>query len=207
MDAGAISWLKRLAVLLPAGLALAAGPARADWAPDAAVLAQLARGGVHAEVRPDGGGVSGVVHGAVDIAATPEVVWSTILDCRRAGRMAPSVKSCRVMSRDPDGGWDVREMTVRWNAVMPTFRTVFRSEFEPPGVIRFRCTGGDIRYCRGAWRLEPLADGRTRVIYENRASSPIPGPAMIARAAMRMDVADALRALRREAEASARRAP
>lgn len=201
MADGAISGRKRFVLVLSAGLALAAGPARADWSPDATALAQLARGGVHAEVRPDGDGVSGVVHGVVDIAATPDVVWRTILDCGRAGRMAPSVKSCRVTSRDPDGRWDVREMTVRWNSLMPTFRTVFRSEFAPPGAIRFRCTDGDIRYCRGEWRLEPLGDGRTRVIYENRASSPIPAPAMIARAAMRMDVADALRALRREAEA------
>jgi hypothetical protein len=93
-------------------------------------------------------------------------------------------------------------MTVRWNSLMPTFRTVFRSEFEPPGRISFHCTGGDIRYCKGEWRLLPLPGGRTRVIYENRASSPIPGPAFIARAAMRQDVADALRALRREAEAA-----
>ena len=63
---------------------------------------------------------------------------------------------------------------------------------------------GDIRYCKGEWRLQPLAGGRTRVIYENRASSPIPAPAFIARAAMRQDVADALRALRREAEMAER---
>lgn len=185
-------------------LLLIAGPARADWSPDAAVLEALARGSVHAEVNPDGGGVSGVVHGAVEIDASPETVWATILDCRRAGRMARSVKTCRLTGRDPRGRWDEREMTVRWNSLMPTFRTVFRSEFEPLGRITFRCIGGDIRYCKGEWRLQPLAGGRTRVIYENRASSPIPAPAFIARAAMRQDVADALRALRREAEMAER---
>jgi ribosome-associated toxin RatA of RatAB toxin-antitoxin module len=181
-------------------LLLTAGSARADWAPDETVLAALARGGVHVEVRPDGSGVSGVVHGAVEIDAAPLVVWNTILDCRRAGRMAPSVKSCRVTSRDPAGRWDVREMTVRWNNLMPTFRTVFRSEFEPLTRIVFHCTGGDIRYCKGEWRITPLPGDRALVTYENRASSPIPGPAILARAAMKKDVADALRALRREAE-------
>lgn len=193
----------RPALLLPL-LLLAAGPARADWDPDEPVLTQLAGGAVHVEVRPDGGGVSGIVRGAVEIDAPPRVVWNTILDCRRAGRMAPSVKSCRVTSRDPAGRWDVREMTVRWNNLMPTFRTVFRSEFEPMTRISFRCTGGDIRYCMGEWRITPLAGDRALVTYENRASSPIPGPAIVARAAMKKDVADALRALRREAESAAR---
>ncbi|MDP1738509.1 MAG: SRPBCC family protein [Caulobacter sp.] len=181
-------------------LLLTAGSARADWAPDETVRTVLARGGVHVDVRPDGSGVSGVVRGAVEIDAPPQVVWNTILDCRRAGRMAPSVKSCRIISRDPAGRWDVREMTVRWNNLVPTFRTVFRSEFEPLTSINFRCTAGDVRYCKGEWRIIPLAGDRALVTYENRASSPFPAPAIVARAAMRKDVADALRALRREAE-------
>lgn len=192
----------RLVLPLLAVLTLAAAPARADWSPNGAALTQLARGGVHAEVHPDGGGVSGVVLGAVDIDASPAVVWRTITDCGRAGRMAPSVRSCRITTRDPEGRWDVREMIVR-SGIMPSFRTEFRSEFTPLRAIRFRCTAGDIRTCDGAWRLESLAGGGTRVLYENRASSPFPAPAILARAAMRMDLADALRALRREAEAEA----
>lgn len=189
---------------LPVLLALLlASPARAEWSPDSQALAQLSRGQVHAEVHPDGDGVSGVVRGAVEIDAPPEVVWRMITNCQGAGRMAPSVKSCRITSRDPDGRWDVREMTIR-GGLMPAFRMQFRSDFTPPRSIRFRCTAGDIRYCRGEWRLEPLAGGRTRVTYENRASSPYPAPAIIARAAMRMDLANALRALRRESEAADR---
>lgn len=193
----------RLTLPLLAILTFAAGPARADWSPDNAALGRLARGGVHAEVHPDGDGVSGLVLGAVDIDATPAVVWRTITDCGRAGRMAPSVKACRITTRDPDGRWDIREMIVR-SGIMPSFRTEFRSEFTPPRSIRFRCTAGDIRTCTGEWRLEALAGGRTRVVYENRASSPFPAPAIVARAAMRLDLADALRALRREAEAAGR---
>ncbi len=144
-----------------------------------------------------------MVRGAVEIHAPPEVVWRTITNCQVAGRMAPSVKSCRITTRDRDGRWDVREMTIR-GGLLPAFRTEFRSDFTPLRSIRFRCTAGDIRYCRGEWRLEGLTGGRTRVTYENRASSPYPAPAIIARAAMRMDLADALRALRRESEAAGR---
>jgi len=191
-----------LSLALVLGLS-SGGVARADWSPDPATLAQLSRGGVHAEVHPDGSGVSGVVFGAVDIDAPPAVVWRTITDCGRAGRMAPNIRSCRITARDPDGRWDIREMIVR-SGLMPSFRTEFRSDFTPLRSIRFRCTAGDIRFCDGQWRLEPLAGGHTRVLYENRASSPFPAPAIIARAAMRMDLADALRALRRESEAAGR---
>ena len=184
-------------------LLLAAGPARAEWMPDSIALAQLSRGEVHAEVHPDGDGVSGVVRGAVEISAPPERVWRAITNCSRAGRMAPSVKSCRITSRDPEGRWDIREMIIR-GGIMPAFRTEFRSDFTPLKSIRFHCTAGDIRYCRGEWRLEALAGDRTRVTYENRASSPFPAPAVIARVAMRLDLADALRALRREAEMAPR---
>jgi ribosome-associated toxin RatA of RatAB toxin-antitoxin module len=192
-------------LILPVLIAvlLIASPARAEWTLDSAALAQLSRGEVHAEVHPDGDGVSGVVRGAVEIEASPDTVWRTITNCQGAGRMAPSVKSCRVTARDPEGRWDIREMIIR-GGIMPSFRTEFRSDFTPLRSIRFRCTAGDIRYCRGEWRLEPLSGGRTRVTYENRASSPFPAPAVVARVAMRLDLADALRALRREAEATER---
>ena len=180
-------------------LLLLVTPARADWNPDAALAARLADGAVFAEVRPDPGGASGVIHGAVDIAAPRAVIWDTIRDCSRAGRMAPGVRACQVAETGPDGRWDVREMTVRWSPLTPSFSTVFRSDYDPPGRIRFRCTGGDVA-CRGQWRLEPLPGGRTRVIYENRATAPFDLPAVITRAAMRRDVARALAALRRESE-------
>jgi len=173
-------------------------------APTLAAIAFLAAGSaVVAEVRPDPGGASGVIHGAVEIAAPPDVVWNTIRDCSRAGRMAPGVRSCRVTQADPHGRWDVREMIVRWSPVTPSFKTVFRSDYDPPGRIRFRCVGGDV-VCRGEWRLEAIAGGGTRVLYDNRATSPFPAPPVIARAAMRRDVARALAALKRESEGRVR---
>ncbi|MES2033373.1 MAG: SRPBCC family protein [Pseudomonadota bacterium] len=173
-------------------------------APTLAVIAFLAASGaLVAEVRPDPGGASGAIHGSIEINAPPKVVWDTIRDCSRAGRMAPGVRSCRVTRADPGGRWDVREMTVRWSALTPRFKTVFRSEYDPPGRIRFRCVGGDVA-CVGEWRLEPIAGGGTRVLYDNRATSPFPAPAVVARAAMRRDVARSLTALRRESEAQVR---
>lgn len=191
----------RLALAAALVLALAPGLSfAAEWTPPAEAVARLERGEVHADVMTDPGGADGLVHGAVDIDAPPAVVWGAILDCGRAGRMAPGIRSCRITERDPAGRWDVREMTVQWAPLTPIFRTVFRSEFDPGRRIRFRCVSGDVRFCEGLWRLEPLGPGRTRVVYENRASSPLSAPALVTRAAMRRDVARALKALKRESE-------
>lgn len=157
-------------------------------------------GGIVAEVRPEPGKAAGVMHGSVEIAAPPKVVWDTLRDCARAGRMAAGVRSCRVVEADPAGRWDVREMTVRWSALTPSFRTVFRSDYDPPNSIRFRCTDGEVE-CRGEWRLTPTEAGGTRVVYDNRATSPFALPAAISRAAMRRDLARALKGLKQEAEA------
>lgn len=194
-------------IALAALLLLIAAPAvgHADWTPDAAALGRLTRGEVYAEVSPDPGGASGVVHGAVDIAAPPAVVWATIQDCGRANAMAPSVRSCRITENGPDGRWDVRELVVRWSGLTPAYTTRFRSDYDPKTRIRFRCTGGDISFCQGLWRLTPLPEGGTRVTYENRATSPIAAPPVITRVAMRRDVARALTALRRESEDRAAR--
>jgi hypothetical protein len=61
-------------LILPVLIAvlLIASPAQAEWTLDSAALAQLSRGAVHAEVHPDGDGVSGVVRGAVEIEASPD---------------------------------------------------------------------------------------------------------------------------------------
>jgi carbon monoxide dehydrogenase subunit G len=195
----------RLALAASLALALTHGAAAAaEWSPPAEALARLERGDVHADVMTDPGGADGLVHGAIDVDAPPAVVWSAILDCGRAGRMAPGIRSCRITDRDPGGKWDVREMTVQWAPLTPVFRTAFRSEFEPGRRIRFRCVSGDVRFCEGQWRLEPLGRDRTRVIYENRASSPLSAPALVTRAAMRRDVARALKALKRESESRVR---
>lgn len=181
-------------------LARARGVAAASAVVCLSLGSSLAAGtdSVLAEVQPDPGGASGIVRGQVDIDAPADVVWSTILDCGRAHRMAPSVRKCEVVQRDPAGRWDIRRMHVQWNAFLPGFSTTFRSDFEPLRRIRFRCTSGDIAFCEGEWRLDPLPDGGVRVFYLNRATAPFPAPPAITRFAMKKDVTDALKALRRE---------
>ncbi|PVM84608.1 SRPBCC family protein [Caulobacter endophyticus] len=141
----------------------------------------------------------GEVRATIDIPAPPERVWRTILDCRLASRMTPSVKRCTVLERSPDGRAETREHWIKRGLFSPMLRSVSRLELDPSRRIGFRCIGGDIDDCEGQWLLTPLENGTaTRVVYENKVSAPFGLPAGMAAAAMRRDVPAALQALRRE---------
>jgi len=179
--------------------------AAASDAPSPGWLRRIERGDVALEIRPDPGGRGGGVRAMIDIAAPPDAVWRTILDCERAARMTPSVKRCTVLSRDASGRGETREHVVKWSFLLPALHSVSRLDLDPQRRIAFRCVGGDIKDCEGQWLLEPLDDGKaTRVTYENRARAPFGMPSGLATLAMRRDVPAALRALRRESLAAAR---
>lgn len=174
-------------------LLIIAAPAGAD-----ARAPRADRQGIKVEVAADPGGSSGLIRGSVEIAASPEAVWQVLIDCDLAPRMVRSLKSCRILERDPAGRWDVREHISR-AGLLPPVRSVFRSDYDPPRRIRFYRVGGELKVLDGEWRLIPLDDGaRTRVLYENRASTPFAVPAPVARMVLRQDVPAALAALRRE---------
>jgi hypothetical protein len=174
---------------------LAASPAGAVDLPSRAEDL-LDRGRPWVEVKPAADGYSGQIRAAIDIPASKEAIWAKMLDCNAALRMVANLKSCRVLDRDPQGRWDVREQVSR-PAFLPSVRNVYRSDYDRPNGIRFQRTGGDMRVFEGSWRLETRPDG-VRVSYEARAAAPFTVPGWIARATLRHDVSAALLALRRE---------
>ena len=195
----------RLALFLIAALLVCGvGPAGAADLPDRA-QAQLQRGRPFVEVSPGPDGASGVILAAIDVAAPQAVVWSVMTDCDLAPKMVVNLKSCRVVERDPRGRWDVREEVSKMN-FMPSVRTVYREDFDPPRAMAFRRTGGDLNIFEGDWKLEPRGD-QVRVTYQARVAAPFAVPGWVARLALRHDVPNALLALRREAMARAGQPP
>ena len=167
-------------------IALSPSAARAAaWEPGMAALAVMRTEGAWAEVEEQGGGV-GLIHGAVDIAAPPRLVWRIMTDCRETPRLITSAEPCRVLSADPGGGWDVREQVTRGDWIVPTIHNVYRSDYQPYSLIRFHKVGGDLRVEEGEWRFEPLDGGRgTRVIYTNRIAARIMAPDVLVREGLR----------------------
>jgi ribosome-associated toxin RatA of RatAB toxin-antitoxin module len=156
---------------------------------------------VKAEPDP-AGGAAGRVQAGVDIPAPPAVVWRVMLDCERAPRFVPKLKSCTVLEGDAARGGDVREH--RLAGPLGTVRNVFRSTYVRERSITTVRVGGDLKVAEGVWRLQPLDGGRaTRVAYDSRMALNAPVPAAMVRSAMRRDTPEVLRALRREAVAAA----
>src|SRR5258708_21447864 len=181
-------------LLVIAALAATSAAAAMELPPKA--QAALDRGRPYAEVKPDPDGSSGMIRAAIDIAAPPEVIWSVMTDCDLAPRMVANLKSCRILDRDPQGGWDVREQISKMTFV-PSVRSVFREDFEPPRRLTFHRTGGDLKVLEGEWLLTPHGD-QTQVTYEARVAAPFSVPGWAARLVLRHDVPMALLALRRE---------
>jgi len=185
--------------LLIAGLALAA--AQPAWALELTAKAQAAldHGRPFAEVTPGPDGASGVIRAAIDVAAPQAVIWSVMTDCDLAPQMAENLKSCRILQRDPQGRWDVREQVSK-AGLTPSVRSVFREDFESPNRLSFHNVGGDLKVLEGEWRLAAHGD-QVRVTYEAHVAAPFAVPGWMARLVLRHDVPMALLALRREAVA------
>ncbi len=191
---GRLSTAVLLAALLPGATAQAA---------DASQKEQIAldRGRPFVEVTADPDGSSGVIRAAIDVAAPQGVVWSVMTDCELAPKMVDNLKTCRILERDPQGRWDIREEVTKMSFA-PSVRTIYREDFEPIHRMTFRRTGGDLKVFEGEWTLEPHGDS-VRVTYEARVAAPFSAPGWVARLALRHDVPMALLALRREATARA----
>ena len=187
-------------VLLIAATLATVSPAAAKALPDRA-MEQLQRGRPYVDVEPGPDGASGVIQAAIDVAAPQAVVFQVMTDCDLAPKMVAGLKSCRVLERDPQGRWDVREEISKMTFA-PSVRTVYREAFDPPHSMTFHATGGDLKVFEGQWRLEPYGEG-VRVTYEAKIAAPFAVPGWVARLALRHDLPQALLALRREAMARA----
>jgi len=160
---------------------------------------KLGAGEVVAQVSPDPAGTAASVSAAIDIQASPEAVWSVMVDCARAPKFVPDLKSCRVLQSDPQGAWDVREHMIDWAWFLPTIRNVFRSEYERPHRLTFHRVDGDLKESDGEWRLEPRNNGSaTRVFYTARLAPNGWIPTSWVEDNLRRDIPKVLTALRRE---------
>jgi hypothetical protein len=101
--------------------------------------------------------------------------------------MSPGVKSCRVVSRAPDGTESASTGQMELLAADPALDLAGDPGARPAIALhlhRRRHPG-----LRGPWKLEPLDGGqRTRVTYEMWATAPFAVPAGMISGMMRRDV-------------------
>ena len=161
--------------------------------------ARLVRGDIVLNVARDEGAPGGKVDAWIDIPAPPNLVWRTMNDCAGAPSFVPSMISCQIISRDPGGGWDIREHIADPGWVLPNIRSRFRADYDPDKQIRFKQIDGDFEIMQGQWTLTPLSGGAgTRLRYEAQLKPRLWVPDFVVQHVIETDAPETLRALRTE---------
>ena len=143
-------------------------------------------------------GSAASVSASMDVAASPSVVWSTLIDCANATRFMPKLISCKVLEKGP--GWEVREHRLKGGVFKPVMRNVFRADFTPGRRLAFHRVAGDWKKSEGEWRLSPIDGGKgTHVTYHTDVAVDGPVPVSWVRSAVAKGMPQSMRALRDEA--------
>jgi len=145
---------------------------------------------------PDG--KTAKVTGLILIDATPDQIWTVLIDCPRATEFVPGLKSCEVLDRATDGTWEIRRH-VNDSRFLPKMVSEFRNEFEYPRKIRFNRTGGDLSVNQGEWRLTPIENStKTLVSYNCTLAADTMIPDSMVRKSIKNKTPKVLRALEKE---------
>jgi ribosome-associated toxin RatA of RatAB toxin-antitoxin module len=134
----------RLALLL--ALPLAVPPARAE----VAVETQRREGALEVVCR-------------ADIEASAELVWQTLTDYNRLSEFIPGMTRSRLVSRSGQVAVVEQVGAARFLFVSIPIEVTLASTERPPYVIEAKMLKGNLKQLDGAYRIEPLADGRVRL--------------------------------------------
>jgi uncharacterized protein YndB with AHSA1/START domain len=166
--------------------------------------ARSASGDPVVQVETDDKANAAHVRASIDIAAAPLVVWNVLTDCARMPQIFPNLESCRIVEKDPEGRWDVRENVIDWAVLMPKLRTVVRNTFDIGRRLTFKRVSGNMRVSDGAWTLERHAHG-TRLSYNALVAPDFPVPQFLIEQAVHNDMPNLLRAIQKASMADARK--
>ena len=135
----------------------------------------------------------------INIAASPEGVWSIAVDFERYPEWAKDVKDVIVRVRDADG----RPIEVEYRASAlgrSTHYTLAYDYSQAPNVLSWRMLRGDImRTIDGAYHFAPTGDGSTEVRYDLAIELVVPLPGFVKRRA-EVRILNTVRELKTRAE-------
>src|SRR4051794_37281603 len=107
----------------------------------------------------------GTIKGAstAEIEAPIEQVWEVVEDVLTAPEWQDGLKDMKELERDDDGHVTLVESSS--DAKVRTIRSTVRFSYDGPDRLAWRQEKGELKSVDGAWELEDLGDGRTRVVY------------------------------------------
>lgn len=161
--------------------------------------AALQKGGVMIGIKRDTREAAGQVEAVIDIQAPAMLVWDTLMDCAHAAEFVPNLISCKVISRDPGGAWEVREHIVDAGWFLPNIRSQFRADVTPGQEIRFQQIEGDFEVMQGRWLMTSQSGGGvTRLSYQARLKPGMWVPDFLIQSLIETEAPETLKAVRAE---------
>jgi len=140
------------------------------------------------------------VFGAIDIKASPAIIWAIMTDCSRGSEIVKGMLSCDVLETAPDKQSDIRQQIFDMGPFLPNAKTRFRSDYRPYESIAIRRVGGDLKIQNAIWQITPRQGGLTRVTYRATILLKFPVPRGIVKNATRKDTPQIMRNLKSVAQ-------
>src|SRR5215204_1592979 len=107
------------------------------------------------------GKLGGVASTEIDVPI--DEVWDVVVDIESAPDWQDGFEDVEVLERDDEGR--VLVANTESDAKVKTVRNRLRFSYEEPTLIEWHQEKGDLKSLVGAWELEDLGGGRTRVTY------------------------------------------
>ena len=99
----------------------------------------------------------------MDVDVPIETVWELVEDVESAPEWQGGLNALTALERDADGRPTLCETET--DATVKTIKAQVRFDYEPPTRLAWTQEKGELKSVEGAWELEDLGDGRTRVTY------------------------------------------
>jgi ribosome-associated toxin RatA of RatAB toxin-antitoxin module len=100
---------------------------------------------------------------SIEVDTPIDEVYALLEDVAIAPEWQAGLNEMRVLDRDAQGRPSRCETST--DAKVRVIKTEVRFSYEPNTAVRWEQTKGDLKSLVGAWELEDLRDGRTRVTY------------------------------------------
>ena len=100
---------------------------------------------------------------SIEVDAPIEACWALAVDVESAPQWQAGMKTMKVLDRDADGRPSLCETTA--DAKVRDVTTQVRFAYPEPTRVSWSQVKGDLKRLDGAWVLEDLGGGRTKVTY------------------------------------------
>jgi ribosome-associated toxin RatA of RatAB toxin-antitoxin module len=100
---------------------------------------------------------------SIEIEAGIQELWAIVEDVETAPEWQDGLEAMNVLDRDAEGRVARAESVS--DAKVKTIKSIVAFSYDAPNVVSWRQEKGDLKSVEGAWELDDLGDGVTRVTY------------------------------------------